>query len=62
MALANLSIYYIWKNIKSTCKNDKFKISASYWNDEFDLPDESYSVSDIQEAILEQSVCVNLSE
>ena len=28
MALANLSIYYTWKNIKSKCKNNQFKISA----------------------------------
>ena len=28
MALANLSIYYTWKNIKSKYKNNKFKISA----------------------------------
>ena len=28
MALANLSIYYTWKNIKSECNNNKFKISA----------------------------------
>ena len=47
MALANLSIYYTWKNIKSAYNNNKFKISAPTWNDEFDLPDESYSVSDI---------------
>ena len=37
-ALANLSIYYTWKNIKSECNNNKFKISAPTWNDEFDLP------------------------
>ena len=43
MALANLSIYYTWKNIKSAYKNNKFKISAPAWNDEFDLPDGSYS-------------------
>ena len=49
MALANLSIYYTWKNIKSEYNNDKFKISAPTWNDEFDLPDGSYSVSDIQD-------------
>ena len=49
MALANLSIYYTWKNIKSEYSNNKFKISAPTWNDEFDLPDESYSVSDIQD-------------
>ena len=47
IALANLSIYYTWKNIKSECNNNKFKISAPIWNDTFDLPDGSYSVSDI---------------
>ena len=49
MALANLSIYYTWKNIKAAYNNNKFKISAPIWNDEFDLPDGSYSVSDIQD-------------
>ena len=49
MALANLSIYYTWKNIKSEYNNIKFKISASTWNDTFDLPDGSYSIADIQE-------------
>ena len=49
MALANLSIYYTWKNIKSAYNNNKFKISAPTWNDEFNLPDGSYSVSDIQD-------------
>ena len=48
MALANLSICYTWKNIKSEYNNNKFKISALTWNDEFNLPDGSYSVSDIQ--------------
>ena len=49
MTLANLSIYYTWKNIKSAYNNNKFKISAPTWNDEFDLPDGSYSISDIQD-------------
>ena len=49
MALNNLSIYYIWKNIKSEYKNNKFKISAPSWNDNFDLPDGSYSIADIQD-------------
>ena len=49
MALANLSIYYTWKNIKSEYKNNKFKILAPTWNDTFDLPDGSYSISDIQD-------------
>ena len=46
---SNLSIYYTWKNIKSSCNNSKFKISAPTWNDEFKLPGGSYSVSDIQD-------------
>ena len=49
MALANLSIYYTWKNIKSEYNNNKFKISAPTWNDTFDLPDGSYSTADIQD-------------
>ena len=49
MALANLSIYYTWKNIKSAYSNNKFKISAPTWNDTFDLPDGSYSIEDIQD-------------
>ena len=49
IALSNLSIYYTWKNIKSSYNNNKFKISAPTWNDEFELPDGSHSVSDIQE-------------
>ena len=49
MALANLSIYYIWKNIKSEYNNNKFKLSAPTWNDKFYLPDGSYSVSYIQD-------------
>ena len=49
IALSNLSIYYTWKNVKSSYNNNKFKISASTWNEEFKLPDGSYSVSDIQD-------------
>ena len=45
----NLSIYYTWKNIKSAYNNNKFNISALTWNDKFDLPDRSCSVSDIQD-------------
>ena len=48
VALSNLSIYYTWKNIKSSYKNNKFKISAPTWSDEFELSDGSYSISDIQ--------------
>ena len=49
MALANLSIYYTWKNIKSEYNNNKFKTSAPALNDTFDLPDGSYSIADIQD-------------
>ena len=49
IALSNLSIYYTWKNIKSSYNNNKFEISAPTWNDEFELLDGSYSVSDIQD-------------
>ena len=47
MALANLSFYYIWKNI--ACNNNKFKISALSWNNEFNLPDGLYSILEIQD-------------
>ena len=49
IGLVNLSIYFTLKNIKSACKNNKFKISAPTWSDEFDLSDGSYSISDIQD-------------
>ena len=49
VALANLSIYYTWKNIKSSYNNNKFKISAPTWSEELELPDRSYSISDIQD-------------
>ena len=49
IALSNLSIYYTWNNIKSSYNNNKFKISVPKWNEKFTLPDESYSISDIQD-------------
>ena len=49
IALANLSIYYTSKNIKSEYNNNKFKISAPTWDETFDLPDGSYSIADIQD-------------
>ena len=49
IALANLSIYYTWKNIKSEYNNNKVKISAPTWNNTFNLPNGCYSVSDIQD-------------
>ena len=49
MALVKLSIYYTWKNINSKYNNSKFKISAPTWNETFNLPGGSYSISDIQD-------------
>ena len=49
MALANLSIYDTWKNVKTTYKNNKFKISAPTWSQKFDLPDGSYNIPAIQD-------------
>ena len=49
MTLTNLSICYTWKYVKSEYNINKFKTSAPTWNGIFDLPDRSYSVSDIQD-------------
>ena len=49
MALSNFSLCCTWKNIKKSYKNNNFKISAPTWNEKFDLPDGSYSVSDIRD-------------
>ena len=46
--MLNLSIYYTWKNVKSTYNNNKFKILALTWNETFELPDGSYNISEIQ--------------
>ena len=51
MALVNLSICYTWKNVKSTYKNNNFKILAPTWNETFDLPDGSYYISEIRDYI-----------
>ena len=59
----NLSIYYTWMIIKSAYNNNKFKLSALTWNDEFDLPDGSYFVSAIRDqfeyVIEKQTIAVN---
>ena len=49
IGLSNLSIYYTWKEIKSSSNNNKFKISAPTWNDKSELPDALYPVSNIQD-------------
>ena len=60
MALANLSIYYTWKNIMFEYNNNKFKISVPTWNDI--LPDGSYSIDhsqDYSEFIIKKHVTLN---
>ena len=37
------------ENIKKQYKNNKFKISAPAWSEEFKLPDGSCSISDVQD-------------
>ena len=49
VALSNLSMYYIWKNIKKSHKNNKYKTSHPAWNWKGELPNGSYSISDIQD-------------
>ena len=51
VALQNFSIYCFRKNICKQYKNNKLKIIAPTWNDEFELPDGSYPVSDILDYI-----------
>ena len=51
MALASLSIYCTWKNVKSIYDNNKFKISSPTWDDTFDLPDRSYNILEMQDYI-----------
>ena len=61
VALSKLNIYYTWKNIKKLNKTNKFKISAPTWNEELELPDGWYSVSDVPdyfEYILKKYVTV----
>ena len=56
IALQNLSIYYMWKKHEKyeKYKNNRLKIMAPRWNEEFELSDGSYSVSDIQDYIIKK--------
>ena len=42
--MISILLYDTWKNIKKSYKNNQFKISAPSQNEEFELPDGSYSV------------------
>lgn len=48
MALSNFRMYYTRNNIKNSYRNNKFKIPGTIWDEKFELSDESYSVSDVQ--------------
>ena len=41
------SMHYTWRNLKKLYKNNKCKISAPRGSEDFEIPDESYSASDI---------------
>ena len=47
IVLSNLSIIYSWENLKKSRKKNKFKISPSMWNENFELSERLYSLSDI---------------
>ena len=49
IALSNLSIYYSWRNVTKKLNNGKFKIMTPSWNEEFELPEGSYTVADIND-------------
>ena len=44
-SLSNLSIYYTQKNIEKSYKDNKFKFFKTTWDEAFELPDGSDSVS-----------------
>ena len=50
-AFQNVSIFQTWKNIGKQYKNNQLKKISPTWNDEFELPDGSYAMSDIQDYI-----------
>ena len=51
MLLYQILAFTTHQKIQESYKSNKFKISSKTWNEEFVLPDRSYSISDIQEFI-----------
>ena len=49
ITFSNLSIYYTWKNIRKSYKNNDFKMSTPQWNGELQLPDRFYHWLTIQD-------------
>ena len=46
--MPNFIIYYTWKNIKNSQKDNLFSLSASTWSENLELPDGSYFESDFE--------------
>ena len=44
VALSNLSIYYTWKNVKSSYNNNKFKIPAPTWSEDYQMDHIEYQI------------------
>ena len=57
IALSNLSMLYLWKNIKYSYESNQIEISHPTWNEKFELPDGSGSVSDIQNYFRSRKIC-----
>ena len=51
IAISNLTIYYTWKNIKMSYKNNKFKISAPTWSEKFELSDGRHTAQKMEDFI-----------
>ena len=54
VALSDISIYYTWKNIKMSYKNNKFKILGTTWNEEFQLSDGLFQIQDFFKYIIKK--------
>ena len=52
IVLTNLPIYYTWQHVKSEYRNIKFKLTGPTWDETFDLPERSYTITDIQDYFL----------
>ena len=61
IALSNLSIYYTWKNVKSSYNNNKFKISAPTWRDKFNYQMDNQIFKIISNISLENIVIIHPS-
>ena len=56
IALSELSIHYIWYNIKEQYNNNKFRLSGPTWSEDVTIPDGSYEISQIQNYFLDEVI------